>query len=100
MDTYLPRNTLRRAREAQQKGSQDPMRQRPLALGQQRVGKVIEGAPTAVAPVAFHPWPIMVRPPGPNVVALATGTLERTIFPPQRMDVGLTLVGTEELVDR
>jgi hypothetical protein len=32
-------------------------------------------------------------------VALAPGTLQRAIFPPQRMDVGLTLFDVEELVD-
>jgi len=31
-------------------------------------------------------------------VALTAGTLEGTIFPPQRMDVRLTLVDVEELV--
>jgi hypothetical protein len=34
-----------------------------------------------------------------NILALAPGTLEGTILPPQRMDVGLTLVDVEELVD-
>jgi hypothetical protein len=75
------------------------VRERPPALGQQRVGEVIEGAPTAVAPVTFQPWPIVVRAPRTNVWALAPGTVERAIFPPQRLDVGLTLCGTEELVD-
>lgn len=59
------------------------MRKRPLALGEQRVGEVIEGTPTAVTPVAFQPWRIVLRAPGTDVVALATGTLERAIFPPQ-----------------
>src|SRR5712691_6942432 len=99
MHPHLPGNTPGRAREAQQEGRENPVRERPLALGEQRVGEVIEGAPTAVAPVAFAPWPVMIGPPGPNVVTLAPGTLERTIFPPQRMDVSLTLFGVEELVD-
>jgi hypothetical protein len=76
------------------------MRQRPLALGQQRVGEVVEGASTAVAPVAFQPWTVVVHAPGTDVTALAPGTVERTISPSEHMDVGLTLFGTEELVDR
>jgi hypothetical protein len=41
----------------------------------------------------------VVRAPGTSVVALTTGTLERTIFPPQRMDIGIAGVGMEELVE-
>jgi hypothetical protein len=37
--------------------------------------------------------------PGIDVLALAPGTLEWPIFPSQRMNVGLTLVDVEELVD-
>ena len=33
-----------------------------------------------------------------DVLTLAPGTLERPILPPQRMDVGLTLVDVEEMV--
>ena len=55
--------------------------------------------PAAVAPVAFAPRAIMVCPPGIDVLALAPRTLERTIFPSQRMEVGLTVFGVEELVD-
>jgi hypothetical protein len=32
------------------------------------------------------------------MVALAARTLQRTVFPPERMDIGLTLFGVEELV--
>jgi hypothetical protein len=31
-------------------------------------------------------------------VALAPGTLQRALFPPERMDVGVTLVDVEEFV--
>jgi hypothetical protein len=41
---------------------------------------------------------MMVGAPEPYVVALAPGTLERTIVPPQRMDVRLALFGVEEVV--
>jgi hypothetical protein len=74
------------------------MRERPLALGEQGVGEVIEGAPTAVAPITFQPRPVMVMAPGTDVVALATGTLERTIFPPECMDIGIAGGDVEELV--
>jgi hypothetical protein len=40
----------------------------------------------------------MVIAPRIDVVAMATGTLQRAIFPPQRMDVGLAGVSTEKLV--
>jgi hypothetical protein len=63
------------------------------------MGEVVEGPHTAVAPVALAPRAIVVCPPGIDVLALAPRTLERTIFPSQRMDVGLTLFGVEELVD-
>jgi hypothetical protein len=99
MDIQLSGNATRRAREAQQKGGEDPVRERPLALGQQCVGEVIEGAPTAVAPITFQPRPIVVGAPGTNIWAVTPGTLERAIVPPQRMDVSLALFGTEELVD-
>ena len=66
---------------------------------EQGIGEVIEGALATVTPVAFASRSVVVRAPRINVLALASGTLEGPIFPPQRMDVGLTLVGVEELVD-
>jgi hypothetical protein len=68
-------------------------------LGKERIGEIIESAPTAVAPVAFAPWSVVVGAPGVDIVALATRTLERAVFPPQRTDVCLTLVGAEKLVE-
>jgi hypothetical protein len=75
------------------------MRQRAFALGQHRVREVVEGAPTAVAPVTFQAWSIVIHAPGSHVVALTPGIAERTIFPPQCMDIRLTLVGIEGLMD-
>jgi hypothetical protein len=75
------------------------MRRRPLALGQQRVGEVIEGALTAVAPVAFQSGPVVVRAPRTDVFTLASGTVERAIFPPQHMEIGVAGVSVEELVE-
>ena len=66
---------------------------------EESVGEVVEGTLAAVAPVALAPGAVVVRPPGIDILALAPGTLEWTLFPPERMDVGLTLFGIEELVD-
>ena len=63
------------------------------------MGKIVEGTLAAVAPVALAPRSVVVRPPGIDVLALAPGTLERAFFPPERMDVGLTVFGVEELVE-
>ena len=62
------------------------------------MGKVVEGALAAVTPVAFAPGAVVVRAPRIDVLALAPGTLEWTIFPPQRMNVRLALYGVEEVV--
>src|SRR5262245_21621425 len=66
---------------------------------EQRISQIVEGALAVVAPVAFASRPVVVRPPRVDVLAVAPGTLQGTIFRPQRMDVGLTLFGIEELVD-
>jgi hypothetical protein len=66
---------------------------------EQRVGEVIEGALAAVTPVAFASGTVMVCPPRIHVLALAPGTLQGTIFPPQRMDISVTLSDVEEAVD-
>jgi hypothetical protein len=66
---------------------------------EQGMGQIVEGALAAVAPVALAPRAIVVCPPGIDVLTLAPGTLEWTVLPPQRMDIGLTVFGVEELVD-
>jgi hypothetical protein len=63
------------------------------------MGEVVEGPLAAVAPVALTPRAVVVRPPGIDVLALAPRTLKGAFFPPERVDVGLTLFGVEELVD-
>src|SRR5262249_32524731 len=55
MHPQLSRNTSRRTGETEQKRRQNPGRQRPLALVQQRISQVIESALAAVAPIAFAP---------------------------------------------
>jgi hypothetical protein len=98
MDPYLPRNAPGRTGQAQQKGREYPVHQRPLALVQQGLGEVVEGTLAAMAPVAFAPRAVLVRAPASNVVALAARTLQRTVFPPERMDIGLALGGVKEVV--
>ena len=67
--------------------------------GNPGIGEVIEGPLAALAPVALAPRAVVVCPPGIDVLALAPRTLEWTLFPSERMDVGLTLFGVEEFVD-
>ena len=66
---------------------------------EQGSGEVVKGTLAPVTPVPLTPGAIVVRPPRINILALAPGTLEGTIFPPQRMDVRLALFEAEELVD-
>ena len=66
---------------------------------QQGVGKVVEGALAAVAPVALASRPVMVQAPRVDVVALLPGTLQGAIFPAQGMDISLARFYTEQLVD-
>jgi hypothetical protein len=82
------------------KGGEYPVRQWPCALVQQGLGKVVEGALAASAPVAFTPRSVVVLAPGIDLVTVAPGTLEGAILPPQGVDVRLPLLGAEELVDR
>jgi hypothetical protein len=63
------------------------------------VGALIKGALTAVAPIAFHPWSILVITPGTDVMAPAPGTSEQALFPLERMDMGVAGVGMKELVE-
>ena len=74
------------------------MRQRPLALVQHRAGEISEGALAVFAAVAVQSRLVMVCAPGTDVVALSSGALQRTVLPAQRMNVGLTRFGVEELV--
>jgi hypothetical protein len=98
MDAQLAGNPPRRTRETEEKRRQNPVRQRPLAAVEQSRGEIVEGTLAAVTPVAFTPGALVVRPPRIDVLILAPGTLERPILPPQRMDVGLTLVDVAEMV--
>jgi hypothetical protein len=42
---------------------------------------------------------VVVIPPRADVVALAPRAVERAILPPQRMEIGVAGVGTEELME-
>src|SRR4029450_9403317 len=101
MDPQLFGNTPRCTRQAQEKSGQNPVHHRALAAIQERPREVIEGALAALlfTAVAFQAWLGMVRAPGADVEALTAGTLEGPIFPAPRMEVGLTRVGVEEVVE-
>ena len=77
------------------------MHERALAAVQERAREVSEGALAGLlfTAVAFQSRLVVIRAPGADVVALTSGALQGPIFPPQRMDVGLTLVDVKELVD-
>jgi hypothetical protein len=53
IDAQLPRNTMGRTRETQEKGGKDPVCERPLAMSRERLGQAVEGAPTPDGPIAF-----------------------------------------------
>jgi hypothetical protein len=100
MDAQLSGNPPRRTRQTEQKGGENPVGEGALAAVQEGAREVIEGALAALffAAVAFQARLGVVGAPGPDVVALTTGTLEGPIFPAQCMNVGLTHFGVEEVV--
>ena len=63
------------------------------------MGEIVERALAAVTPVAFASRPVVVMAPGIDISALAPGTWQRTVFPPQRMDRCMAGIGVEELVE-
>src|SRR5712691_9768215 len=63
MDTQFSRDAPGRTRQTQQEDREEPVRERPLAMEKERLRQVVEGAPTAFAPVAFVPRPVMVGAP-------------------------------------
>jgi hypothetical protein len=69
-----------------------------IAINGQSRAQVVEGALTAVAPVAFAPRSVVVRAPRIDRSALAAGTLQRAIFPPELMNIGVAAVDIEKLV--
>jgi hypothetical protein len=66
---------------------------------QQGVREIVEGALAAVAPGAFAPGSVVVIAPRIDVAALASRTLQRAIFPPERRNRGVAGIGVEELVE-
>src|ERR687885_733121 len=98
MEPHLSRNAPGRTGQAQQKGGEYPVHQRPLAVVQQGSSEVVEGALATMAPVAFAPGAVVVGAPLANVVALAARTLQRTILPPERTEVRLALFNVKEVV--
>jgi hypothetical protein len=100
MEAHFPGNAPGGTGKTQQKGREYPVGQWPCALMQQGRGAVVEGALAALAPVALAPGPVVVLAPRIALVTVASGTLERAIFPPQCVDIGLTVFSAEELVHR
>src|SRR5262249_34259149 len=70
MHPQLSRNTARRTGQTQQEGGENPVRERPLALVQESIGEIVEGALAAVAPVAFASRPVVVHAPRVDVMDL------------------------------
>src|SRR4029453_12237788 len=101
MYPHLAGNAARGTRQAQEEGGKYPVHDRALAAVQECSREVIEGAFAGLlfTTVAFQSGLVMVLTPRTDVVALTARTLEWAIFPPQRMDVGLTRFGVEELVE-
>src|SRR4029450_5644720 len=94
-------NTPRCTRQAQEKRGQHPVHHRALAAIQERAREVIDGALAALlfTAVALQARLGVIGAPGTDVEALTAGTLEGPIFPAQRMEVGLTRFGVEEVVE-
>jgi hypothetical protein len=63
------------------------------------MGTSVAGPLAAGAPVALAARAVVVRPPGLDVLALAPGALERTLCPPEGLEVGWTVFGVEEWRD-
>jgi len=101
MDAHLPGDAPRRARQTEQKGGEHPVGEGALTAVQEGTREVIEGALAALlfTAVAFQARLGVVGAPGPDVEALTAGTLEGPIFLAQRMEVGLTRFGVEEVVE-
>src|SRR5215813_11732131 len=101
MHPQLAGNTARGTRQAQEKRRENPVHDRALAAIQERSCEVIEGALATLlfTAVAFEAGLVVVGAPRTDVVALTPRTLEGPIFPPQRMDVGVTVIDVEEVVD-
>ena len=82
MQTHFSGDATRRARQTEQKGGQNPVRERPFTLMEQDVREIVEGALAAVAPVAFTPGSVVIIAPRVDVMAVAPGALQWAIFPP------------------
>src|SRR4029453_6450308 len=101
MAPQLSGNPPRCTRQAQEKRGQHPVHHRALTAIQARAREVIAGALAALLfPAgALQAWLGMIRAPWSDVEALTAGTREGPIFPAQRMEVGLTRFGVEEMVE-
>jgi hypothetical protein len=98
MDAPLPGKTTRGTRETEQQGGENPVGQGPLAAVEERIGEIIAGAVAVSTAEAFTSWPLVIIAPGSDGVALTPGTLQRTIFPAQAVDISVAGLGIEELM--
>ena len=98
MDAQLSGDAPGRTGETQQKGGENPVWQWSLSPMQQGISEVVASPLAPMASVVCAPRAVLVGAPLSNVVALAARTLQRTVFPPQRVDVGLALFSIEEVV--
>src|SRR5215471_13572162 len=101
MDPQLSGNAARGTRQAQQKGGEKPVCEGALTAVQERAREVIEGALATLlfTPVALQTRLVVIPAPRTDIVTLTSGALQEPIFPPQRMDIGLTRFGVEEFVE-
>src|SRR5262245_44802800 len=100
MHPHLSDNATRGTRQAQQKCREYPVHDRALAAIQERACEVIEGALAVLlfTAVTLQSGLVVIGAPGTDVVALTSGALQGPILPAQRMDIRLTRIGVEELV--
>jgi len=70
-----------------------------MLMGESLTRVYHKGASAAVAPVALSSWPIVIRAPVPNLVALALGTGQRMLVPPQGRELGVAGVSVAEVVE-
>jgi hypothetical protein len=76
MDAQLSGDIPRRARQTHQESGQNPVGERLLASGEQRLRQSVERPSTAYAAGAFESRPIMVHALGADRVAVTPGTVE------------------------
>jgi hypothetical protein len=75
------------------------VREGALAAVEQGAGEIIAGVLAVSTTIAFASGAVVIIAPGTDVLPLALGTLAWPIFPAEMMDIGLTGVGIEKLME-